>query len=259
MNGRSPLVSVGSRVARILVAAAALAMLAPAAFAAKKPAEIFPEYAQRKASLGHVTLLADVVVVRQEGGTPVVRMARSRDFADSLIGMAHDILVRQGLTVDATRLASMGITFDEERGYRVAEGDSAAGTQLANAPFFVDSTIAATPETQKRWRDLNRTLGTYTRKKNDPVASLAQGAALAKAMNAGAVAVLRASSWDVPIGKQFASMFGGAGNAQTSRSFLGITILADDGTILWDDWLLGSSLKPEALREQMGKLESNLP
>lgn len=243
-----------------LTLASPLPLAAPPALAAKVP-EIFPEYAQRKGSLGRVVLLADVVAIRQEGGTPVVRMARGRAYADTLMPLVRDILIRQGLQVDTTLFASMGIVFDEERGYRVAESDTgAAGAMLANPPFFVDSLLTSIPEGQKRWKELNRTLRSYVRKKKDAASSLGPAVALGKALDAGGIAVLRVSTWDVPIGKQLSSLFG-TGPAQKSASFLGLTILAaEDGMILWDDWSQApASLKPEDLRERILSFERSFP
>jgi hypothetical protein len=125
----------------------------------------------------------------------------------------------------------------------------------------VDSLVAATPDLQKRWRELNRTLSDYVRKKKDPAAAPAQGPVVARALGAGALAVMRASCRDVPLGKQFGSLFSGSQNMRSSAGFVGLTILAaDDGMVLRDDWVRREkTIKIDALRGIVADFEKRLP
>lgn len=253
--------AVAARARGALAFGIVLLLLAPAAHAAKIR-DIFPEFQGRRASLGRVALLADFLVVRREGGTPVARLERSRAYADSLVPLVRDMLQRRGLQVDTTLVVSMGVTVDEDFGMRIAEGDSGATTRLANPPVYMDSAFSARPELEKRWKELNRTINHYSRSKKDPAVSLAQGPAVSQALGFGSIAILRVASWDVPIGRQIASIFDPTRrHAFKSDSFIGLTILSgEDGMIVWDDWAQEeSSLKPETLRGRVAFLDRDLP
>lgn len=74
---------------------------------AAKPGEICPEFEDRRAKLGPVTVLADVVVTRQEGGTPVLKRSRSQAYTDSLLLQVETMLASKGLDVQRTQLVSI--------------------------------------------------------------------------------------------------------------------------------------------------------
>jgi len=85
---------------------------------------------------------------------------------------------------------------------------------------------------------------------------------VARALGADAIVIVRVASWDVPIGKQFASLFDNSRRDMlTSSSFVGLTIISgEDGVVVWDDWISRqASLKPETLRDRMKALEKNIP
>jgi len=243
---------------RILVLVVCMASSAHAA----KVRDVFPELAARREAIGSVAVLVDATVVREEGGTPVLRRARTRAFGDSMLALARESLERKGLRVSETRMASMGITYREESGFRVAEEDSTPASQLMNPPFYLDALLAQSPELTAGWNTLNRTLANYQRRKKDAAVTLMPGIDLAKALGVDAIAILRVASWDVPLGKQWGSLFDPSRNRmRSSSSFVGLTIITGaDGMIVWDDWIAQeSTLKPEQIRGRMATLEKNLP
>lgn len=199
---RTPVVVAGIT----LVALAALGSSADAA----KLREVFPEFEAREGTLGPVALLADLVVIRQEGGTPVLRRPRSALYSDSIPTLVRAMLEGKGLAVRQARLASMGITFGEQGPAGVA-GSRDGG---------------------------RRREGVET------------------------IALVRLSVWDVPIGKQLASLFDfSTPNVARSRAFLGLTVVSGaDGLILWDErYCQEKSLKLEALRERVDVIARHLP
>jgi len=235
--------------------------MASPAYAAKVR-DVFPELAARRDAIGSVAVLVDATVVREEGGTPVLRRARTRAFGDSMLALARESLERKGLRVGETRMASMGINYREENGYRVAEDDSTAASQLVNPPFYLDTLFTQSPELTAGWKTLNRTLSNYQRRKKDAAVTLLPGIDLAKALGVDAIAILRVASWDVPIGKQWGSLFDPSRDRmRSSSSFVGLTIITgNDGMIVWDDWIAQeNSLKPDQIRNRMAALEKNLP
>lgn len=191
-----------------------------------------------------------------------MRRARSAEYADSVLALVKESLAGKGLEVKGARLASMGIIFADDRGFRVTDNDSVPAIELVNPPFFVDSTLAATPELEKKWRGLNRTLANYTRRKKDAAVSHAPAVAIASAYDAQALAIVRVVVWDVPIGKQLASFFDfSTPDVRKSTAFVGLTIVnGTDGLILWDDWQRQEkSLRLEGLRGVVAGFASRLP
>lgn len=234
----------------------------PAVAHAAKVRDIFPELAARKETIGAVAVLVDATVVREEGGTPVVRRARARAYGDSMLALAREALERKGLRVAEVRLLSMGINYREELGFRIAEDDSTPASQLVNPPFYLDSLLTQSAELVAGWKSVNRTLSGYTRRKKDAAVALVPGSDLAKALNADAIAIVRVASWDVPLGKQWGSIFDPSQDTvRKSSSFVGLTIISgSDGMVVWDDWISNAaSLKPDQIRDRMGALEKNLP
>lgn len=251
-----------SNLLRCIVAVFLGACVTSAPVHAAKLRDIFPEFLARRSSLDSVAVLADVVVVRQEGGTPVLRRARTLAFSDSILALTREMLERKGIRMQRALLASMGITYRDELGFRVADTDSTPATELVNPPFFIDSLLDASPERAGAWKTLNRTLLNYERRKKDAAVSLRQGVDVARAVGADAVVIVRVVSWDVPLGKQFASLFDTSRpDMLSSSSFVGLTIISgEDGVIVWDDWISQkASLKPETLRDKMKALERNIP
>ena len=195
-----------SNLPRCIAAILLGACLTSAPVHAAKLRDIFPEFLARRASLDSVAVLADVVVIRQEGGTPVLHRTRTLAFGDSTLALTREMLEGNGIRIQRVLLASMGITY---RGCRSGRASTWHG----------------------HW---------------EPTPSSS----------------FRVASWDVPIGKQFASLFDNSRRDMlTSSSFVGLTIISgEDGVVVWDDWISRqASLKPETLRDRMKALEKNIP
>jgi hypothetical protein len=99
----------------------AFALLALSTIAAK-PAQLYPDFASRKASLGPIAFVADLVVVENAvGDAKKVYREDCRELGRGLIDLMTHQLEGKGYTFSSRRLVSVGHVMTNRAQYRVLE------------------------------------------------------------------------------------------------------------------------------------------
>jgi|GEM_PF-4113194 len=246
-------------VAALLLAAALAAVPAEAA----KLAEIYPEFAARKVSLGRTVLLVDLVVVDDIAGkVEKVKLGLSRELANLAAASLARALADKGIPPDTALVASVGLTLSRTTFF---QSDSVPATgprdtlAVIQAPFFVDSSFADS-EALTALRDFMSESWDYRRKKGAPAGFMAAPITLARRLRCETIALLYAVSWGLPMAKQtFAALLG---DYESRSRTTCVFVLADgaSGEVLWRDIeFIPASANHERLARAVKSLTEDLP
>ncbi len=256
MFSRSPLLRCRSCFG-LLVAVGLL--VAPPTHAAN-PAKLFPDFADQKAKLGPVALVADVVVVEDVlGNVEKVYLDDCRHLGQQVVSTFAAAMGEKGYSIQKRGVVASGEVLDPKGSYHILSTweqhtQDVGGLPVVHPPFFVDSTIAPNEDAQAAWNAVLNAAWAFEKKKGKPAPVLADAAKLHDLIESDYLFTVIVVGTKIPFGKKFGQGMlsglthgpvGSAGNVTfsagidfTQYSGTGIKVAMIDcrsGEVLWSD------------------------
>jgi len=245
----------------VAVATSWLAMTSQAVMAAKL-VQVFPELAERKATLGRTLLLVDVALVDDIAGkVEKVKLGRSWEVAAMARDSLRDALVQHGFPIDSAIVATIGQGLGLASLYQ-SDSVEAKGTEdsehTIRPPFYVDS-LFADPELRAQWRGFIGSAWEYNRKKKAPPGYLPEPIPLGSRLGYDTIVLFYGASWGIPKGKQFLAALA---NVSVSSTTTYKMVIADarSGQVLWSQVeVFEASATPGNLKTTIERISRALP
>ena len=243
--------------------------------------KLYPELAERKASLDSVALVVDAIETEDVSeAVEDVLITDSRGYAEQAVQLFVAELKRKRFAIRRSAVLTLGALVDPGKPFRCPDKTKPAHTDASGffvaasadttelfAPFFTDSSVLGDAEALAGWRSMLAAVATATRHPGDSIIVMPAAIALGARLGCDALAIVSVQSHTVPGGRVATAPVpvGGVGVGISYKTLIGSATIelavfdAHDGRLLWADSRFTPTLSHESLNFRAPDMVRSLP